>query len=72
MEWRNIMQATVMIVTCALNRRNGTRTKRSMTFEMPFEMPFLHLFANWDIFRSGHDLIGLPWLNKVVVTSSMF
>ena len=37
------MPTTVMLVTCALKRRNGTRTKRnifngarSTTFEMPF------------------------------------
>ena len=52
-EWCNITPATVMFVTFALKRRNGTRTKRSTAFETPF----LHLFANWDVFGSGHALL---------------
>ena len=41
-----------MLVTCALKRRNGTHTKRNIfngAFKT-FEIPFLHLFTNWNIF----------------------
>ena len=54
-EWCNIMPTTVMLVTCALRRRNGTLTKRNI-FNGAF-MSFLHLFANWNIFGSGHALL---------------
>ena len=53
------MPTTVVLVACALKGRNGTRlnvifsTVRSTTFEMPL----LHLFANWNIFGSGHALL---------------
>ena len=42
-----------MLVMCALKRRNGTRTKRNIfngARSTTFEMPFLHLFTNWNIF----------------------
>ena len=42
-----------MLVTCALKRRNGTGTKRNIFHgarSTTFEMPFLHLFTNWNIF----------------------
>ena len=47
------MPTTVMLVTCALKRRNGTRIKRNIfngARSTAFEMPFLHLFTNWNIF----------------------
>ena len=47
------MPTTVMLVTCALKRRNGTRTKRNIfngARSTTFETPFLHLFTNWNIF----------------------
>ena len=48
-----------MLVTCALKRRNGTLTKHNIfngTFN-DIEMPFLRLFANWNVFGSGHALL---------------
>ena len=33
-------------------------TVRSTTFEMPF----LHLFANWNVFGSGHALLSQSYL----------
>ena len=47
------MPTTVMLVTCALKRRNGTCTKRNIfdgARSTTFEMPLLHLFTNWNIF----------------------
>ena len=48
MELCSIMPTTVKLVTCALKRKNGTRTKRNI-FNGVFndEMPFLHLFTNF-------------------------
>ena len=42
----------IMLVTCALKRRKGTCTKRNIFngVSTTFEMPFLHLFTNLNIF----------------------
>ena len=66
------MPPTVMLVTCALNRRKGTRTKRSTTFEMSFEMPFLDLFANWDVFGSGHALLLQSFLFQNAISHMLY
>ena len=48
------MPTTLMLVMCALKRRNGTCTKRNTCIfnraSTTFEMPFLHLFTNLNIF----------------------